>query len=194
MHGVELVRVVIEKLEHEGFGDDPPVGVPADALEGLRFPNGTELSASLKTWLAFDASFLGWFDDPQKPVFAGTKFDSWTLDEYGMDWGFGALTKRLPGDCYPVPLGTDSRRCLYIGEHRDSIGEPPVLVIDVDDLPYAGVEYPGIDVYVAHAFGVVSEPEQVYGAYRKHKVYGARMQEHADALFGGKVGLEIYEF
>ncbi len=197
MHGVELIRAVIEHLNSNGFGKlsprSKPKGLPRAKLDALTFPHGKPLSPALKEWLAYDARFLGFFEDPNSPAFQPTSFEAWTRDEYKMDWGFGALQKRLGGDCFPVPLGTDSRRCLYVGE-TDSVGEYPVLLIDVDDIPYVGVQYPGIDVYLATAVGLTTAPERVYGSYAKDQTYGPRMKEHGLNLFDGKTYLEFHDF
>ena len=71
------------------------------------------------------------------------------------------------GECFLLPGGSDSRRVLAVGE-PDTIGEYPVLALDVDDMPFLGLMYPGFDVYLAHVViaadavdpGCVSAPDR----------------------------------
>jgi hypothetical protein len=199
VHGVELVERVIEKVKVEGFGALGTCGLPKEAkarpiapavLEGLRFPDGSVLSPALRRWLAFDGSWLGWFEDLEKPVFRGRKLGRYARDEYGMDWGYGSLEKKVGGDCFGVHFGSDSRRFLYVGK-PDSVGEHPVLLVDTDDSPYLGVEYPGIDVYLAVHAGVIEMKGRGYGSLRDDARYGRRMEEHARINLGGEANVEV---
>lgn len=197
-HGAALIERVIDAVRAAGTLDvlgrvglpkhAKPRGVPEAALAELRFPCGAALSPALRRWLAFDATWLGWFRDPTHPVFEPETLASWSTREYGMDWGFGSY--ELDGEVYALHFGADSRRCLYVGE-PDSIGEHPVLLADTDDTPYLCVEAPGIDVYLADAVGLIGDAVRVYGGLIEHPDYGARMREHADRCFGGEVGREI---
>jgi hypothetical protein len=199
--GAELIEAVIAKVEAEGLetlgtcGLPPhpqPQPVPPEVLARLTFPDGKPLSPALKRWLAYDASWLGWFDDPADPVFKPQKLGAYCEAEFGMDWGYGELEAVLGGDCYPLHFGCDSRRFLYVGD-RDSSGEYPVLLLDTDDTRYIGVEYPGIDVYLADNAGLIDLLHGTYGHAITSVTYGPRMQEHADRYFGGQVGVEMVE-
>lgn len=197
MHGIELVRRVIEKVQNEGIGIMGHVGapqpLPPQTLEGLRFPNGAPLSPSLREWLAFDASLVGWFGDLETPKLERTDMRAVARAAYGderLSDEFSVLGKKtLPGDGYLLPRGKLARRFLYAGE-PDSTGEYPVLVFDVDGHPFVSVEHPGFDVWLAVTAGLLYPPRQVLGGFADDEVYGPRMKEHADRLFGGRVSLQ----
>lgn len=199
LHGAALVEVAIARVQERGFallgncGVKPPkkpAPLAKAVLDTLTFPNGKPLPPSLRRWLAFDASWLAWFDDLAHPTFEPLQLGAFAELEFDMDWGFSTFEGKLPGDCIGLHFGSESRRLLYIGE-PDSHGEYPVLVIDTDDVPYVGLEYPGFDVYIAEAAGLLQDREhETYGDLLDDAVYGGRMQEHADGLFGGKVGFE----
>lgn len=143
----------------------------------------------MRTWLAFDADWLGWLSPRQRKV-RGQTVGRWARVEYGEDLGFSAFEPIVRAEVLPLHHGADSRRCLLLGE-VDSSGEYPVLLADIDDGFYLGVEYPGIDVYLADLVGLVAPPRRQYGAYVDHPVYGARMREHAARLFDGAIGLDL---
>lgn len=198
VHGVELVDLVIERVKSHGFDvlgrcglphQAVPIPVPAHRLETLRFPSGAPLSPALRRWLAFDGRWLQWFDDPAEPVFNPMKIGAYARTEYGIDWGYGALEKTvLPGDVFGLHFGADSRRLLYVGE-PDSHGEYPVLLTDDDDTPYIGVEYPGIDVYLAENAGILRLNISTYGGLINDGRYGPRMRQHAERYFEGERGI-----
>jgi hypothetical protein len=202
MHGIDLVDQVIDKVKAEGFGalgacgvrpPKEPVPVPEAELARLRFPSGDDLSPALRRWLAFDGQWLGWFDDPTRPVFRPEKLGAFTRREYRFDWGFGELEGRgFGGDCYALHFGSDSRRLLYVGE-PDSSGEHPILLTEEDDDPWIGVQKPGIDVYLGIHSGVLEIRTSCYGDLAKHAVYGKRMKEHIKRLFGKKNGLSLMQ-
>jgi hypothetical protein len=189
LHGVALIDAVIAKVKRDGA---LKITKPTPAkLARLKFPNGKPLSPALERWLAFDASWLGWFADPTKPVFRPRTLGDYTIAEYDFDWGFGQLG--FDGEVYGFEdAGSESRRLLYVGE-PDSIGEYPVLVTDSNSNPYITVEYPGIDVYLAVMMGLVKYNMGVYGAMLGHPVYGARMKQHAARYFAGKNGGQVEE-
>ena len=87
---------------------------------------------------------------------------------------------------------SDSRRVLYLGE-PDSTGEYPVLVTDIDDLPYVGVMYPGLDVYLADMAGTLDLDFDTYTSLIEDPEYGARMREHAAATGLGDDGRDFTE-
>jgi len=197
-HGLALVQPVIEKVQAEGFGVLGDCGVPTlvqprpvplEVLATLTFPNGQPLSPSLKHWLAFDSSWLNWFD-PVQPLFRPLKLGDYVTREFDALWGgiYAAVGKTLlTGDCYGLPFGSYSRRFLYVG-HTDSLGEYPVIMIDTDDLPYVAIEYPGLDVYLAAHAGVL-QPDEVID--ENHPIYGWRVREHAQLNLGGWAEFEI---
>ena len=67
-----------------------------------------------------------------------------------------------------------------------------VLVIDMDDTPFTAVMYPGFDVYMADHAGMGISTWGTYEALSDDPRYQARIQQHAAHLFGGKVGIEMW--
>lgn len=194
MHGVALIEAVIAKLTKDPkilLGKARPTPVPPEALANLTFPCGKPLSPALRRWLAFDAGWLGWFSNPQQPSFAPQQLGAYARQQYDMEWGYSALEASFAGECYGLAFGSDSRRFLYVGD-ADSHGEYPVLLLDTDDVPYLGVEYPGIDVYLGIHTGVIDHEVATYGDLLTHRVYGPRMKEHAKRYFNGSAGDEIF--
>ncbi len=198
MHGVELVQAVIDKIKEEGFGrmshGEEPRGLSESTLSTLRLPNGAELSPSLRLWLSFDATFLGLFEDLEAPAFPSETIAELALRTYvgnSSAESFKLLVpSKLPGHCLLLPKGTLARRVLYLGE-PDSIGEPPVLIMDLDGPPFVGIEYPGIDVYLAVRARMLFPPKQVFGSFADDETYAPRMREHADRLLGGKLSIKL---
>ncbi|MEW1913683.1 hypothetical protein AB0442_35550 [Kitasatospora sp. NPDC085895] len=209
LHGEALIERVIAKVSADGWEtadmpdlDDEPVPLPAGTLAALRLPDGRPLPPSLRRWLAFDSSLpvgLGWYPEALAPDLAGAPLSE-TVDElygFGSDeeaWSktFAEFEPLLPGRCLPLVGGCDSRRLLYLGE-PDSAGEYPVLVTDMDDLPYVAVMYPGLDVYLADEAGLLDRGFDSYTGLMDHPVYGARMREHAERTRLGTEGLEIQD-
>jgi len=169
--GVELIDLVIARVRADptsiaGFCGDHPLEVarplPPDILEHLTFPSGKPLPPSLKRWLAFDASWLegfGWFSSLDAPTFAPRRLDQIVHDEFDdpafrMPWGemYEPLGARF-AECFLLPGGSDSRRIFAVTDEPDQLGEYPILVVDIDDLPYAAVMYPGFDVFLADTAG-----------------------------------------
>jgi hypothetical protein len=203
--GVPLIEQVIERVRGDplaiaGFCGDYPLEQPRPLapalLETLTFPSGKPLSPSLKRWLAFDASWLeslGWFAPGQPGVFAPRTIDKIVTAEFDGLWGemYEPLADRM-GECFLLPEGSDSRRIYAVAE-PDTLGEYPVVVVDTDDLPYAAVMYPGLDIYLADLAGILDLRFSTYEALFDDPRYTARLREHARHLFGGKPGIEIYE-
>ncbi|MFI9824561.1 hypothetical protein ACIHFC_29530 [Streptomyces sp. NPDC052013] len=207
MHGVQLIDRVIERVTREGWGtiDAPtlasPVPVAPEVIARLRI-GGQPLPPSLQRWLAFDGSWLaelGWFENPENPRLDGELLGAVTTQMYGFTeqddaWVdmFASFELLLPERCFPLVGGCDSRRLLYAGK-PDSMGEYPVLVTDIDDLPYVAVMYPGLDVYLADLAGVINLEFDEYTSLTEHPEYGSRMQEHATHTGLGPEGKEIQD-
>lgn len=129
--------------------------LPAKVIAGLHFPSGKPLPPSLAAWLAFDASWVGLFDDLKKPTFSPmtlvealqSDFEAWLPDRFPE--GFKTPAK-LSGELYPLPRSGDQALYLYVGE-ADSRGEYPVLYVDPKDL-VVRVRHAGFDMYVTDAF------------------------------------------
>ncbi|WP_280254079.1 hypothetical protein [Nocardia abscessus] len=205
-HGVALTRRVIESVRRApGRSMFEPVAwvghipwvegearpMPQDALAGAVFPSGRPLSPSPREWMAFDVSLFeryGWF--APDGGFAPRPLDRLVDNELGQPWGetYEPLAERFP-ECFLLPGGSDSRRVLAVGQ-PDSEGEYPVLALDVDDMPYAGLMYPGFDVYAAAAAGLVHCEFETYTDLAGHPVYGRRMREHAVRGFAGQLCAE----
>ncbi|MEU8896437.1 hypothetical protein [Nocardia sp. NPDC048505] len=168
-----------------------PRPLAADALAAAVFPSGRPLSPSLRAWLAFDTGLFerhGWFTAAGD--FAPRPLDRLAVDELGQPWGelYAPLAERFP-ECFLLPGGSDSRRVLAVGE-PDSAGEYPILALDVDDLPYAGLMYPGFDVYAAQVAGLVECAFETYTDLAAHPVYGRRLREHAAHRFAGELSAQ----
>jgi hypothetical protein len=215
--GVDLIELVIERVKADpkaiaGFcGDSPlpnPRPLPPEILDELTFPSGKPLPPSLRRWLAFDASWLesfGWFKDGEPGVFAprsineivAAEFDEPLSAEFPHISGvWGEMYEPLAdlcGECFLLPGGSDSRRIYSVAGEPDALGEYPVLVIDTDDLPYAAVMYPGLDVFMSDEACIpgATFDFDTYESLSEDKRYVSRIQHHANARFGGEIGIEI---
>jgi hypothetical protein len=201
--GVELIQKVIERVKAvpasiAGYcGDRPLVDarpLPAEVIAQLAFPTGKPLPPSLKRWLAFDASWLfnlGWFSSLEEPTFTPRSIAEIVRNELGEPWGecYEPLAGRF-AECFLLPGGSDSRR-IYAVTAPDALGEYPVLVVDIDDQPYAAVMYPGFDVFMADTAGFGIHDFETYESLFKDERYAPRLTEHAHRLFGGKLGIEM---
>ncbi|MQS16599.1 hypothetical protein F7Q99_31530 [Streptomyces kaniharaensis] len=205
MHGAALIDRVIARVKQDGWptADAPditePVPLAPETIDRLRLAGDRPLPPSLRRWLAFDSSWLseiGWYDDEQAPVFEGRALGDTTEWMYGSDGVmvgmFADFEKLLPSPCLPLVGGSDSRRLLYLGR-PDSTGEYPVLVTDIDDLPYVAVMYPGLDVYLADLADVIDLDFDTYTGLMSHPEYGSRMREHAENTELGPDGLEFQD-
>ncbi|WP_354644401.1 hypothetical protein [Kitasatospora camelliae] len=207
MHGAALVERVIARVSEEGWPTseapdaDEPVPLPPEVIDRLRLPGGRPLPPSLRRWLAYDGSWfeeLGWYEDVREPELVGRPLGATAEELYGGETGdplvamFADFERLLPAPCLPLVGGCDSRRLLYLGE-PDSTGEYPVLVTDVDDLPFVAVMYPGLDVYLADLAEVIDLDFGTYTSLAEHPEYGPRMREHAEHTALGPDGLEIQD-
>ncbi|WP_354644616.1 hypothetical protein [Kitasatospora camelliae] len=202
MHGAALIDRVIARVSQgrpaAGALDiTAPVPLAPEAIDRLRLAGDRPLPPSLRRWLAFDSSWLsgiGWYDDARAPVLEGRALGETAERMYGsggvMVGMFADFEALLPSPCLPLVGGSDSRRLLYLGR-PDSTGEYPVLVTDIDDLPYVAVMYPGLDVYLAHLAGVLDLAFGSYTGLTDHPEYGPRMREHAENTELGPAGLDF---
>ncbi len=202
-HGAALTERVIDavrrapeasalRYQHVPWVVGPPRPMAADVLADMVFPSGRPLPPSLRRWLAFDVGLLeryDWFDPDGG--FAPRPLDQLVDDELGTMWAdcFTPLAERF-GECFLLPGGSDSRRVLAVGD-TDSEGEYPVLAIDVDDLPFVGLMYPGFDVYLADTAGLLRTEFPTYTALFDHAIYSSRMRQHAGHWFAGEAYAEF---
>jgi hypothetical protein len=201
-HGVGLVERVIDGLAadpgHAKRGTKPlltgrPDPMAPDVLGGLTFPSGRTLSPSLRRWLEFDTSLLtqsGWFASGTHAALAPRRLNEIATAEWGSEWGdlYAPMAERF-GECFLLPGGTDSRRLLATGD-TDEFGEYPVLGLDIDDMPFVGLMYPGFDVYLADRFGLIDIHFTGYDELVNDPLYGDRMRQHAGNWFAGRTAAE----
>ncbi|WP_438014601.1 tetratricopeptide repeat protein [Sorangium sp. So ce315] len=153
-------RALIEKVTAAivGTGAIPdPLPVPAAKLKKLTFPSKKKLSPGLAAFLEFDASFLRLFEDPASPRFRPRTLRQIAADEFDpmLAGIFEGIEKALPGEAFVLGAQDgESRDVLYVGE-PDAAGEYPVLEMRTDP-PEIRLAYPGVDVYLAHLFEVVT--------------------------------------
>ncbi|MFF7251140.1 hypothetical protein ACFZBU_45655 [Embleya sp. NPDC008237] len=198
VHGVALVERVIEVVRQNpgasalSYADVPWVSggvarpMAADAAAVAAFPSGRPLSPSLRAWLGYDTSLLeryDWFD--ADGGLAPRRLDELVADELGDMWGdlYTLIADRFP-ECFLLPGGSDSRRLLAVTE-PDREGEYPVLAVDVDDLPFVGLMYPGFDVYLGNTAGLIEHEYESYTGLMDDPRYTRRMHHHAARSFGG---------
>ena len=165
--------------------------VPPEKSAEMVFPSGRPLPPSLRTWLGFDTDLLrrhGWFDEDGR--LTPCPLDRVVAAEFGEGWAgeFTPLAERFP-ECFVLPGGSDSRRVLSVGQ-PDAFGEYPVLAVDLDDMPYVGLMYPGFDLYLAHTAGLVEYEFETYTDLAAHPAHASRMRRHAGHLFGGELCVE----
>lgn len=204
MHGLPLTEQVIDAVRRDPAASALPyllpyVNVPwveggvanpmaEELLADATFPSGRPLPPSLRAWLAYDISLLErhkWFTPDGD--FAPRPLDQLVGDEMGDFWGaeFAWLSGRF-SECFLLPGGSDSRRILAVTDPDDE-GEYPVFALDVDDLPYLGLMYPGFDVYLADTAGLLGPgARETYTDLIHHGTYGPRMRRHAAQCFAGE--------
>ncbi|MEV0357554.1 hypothetical protein AB0H71_15965 [Nocardia sp. NPDC050697] len=191
-HGVPLVERVLRHPATATLLDGPPMPMPPADLAAATFPSGRPLTPSLRAWLGYDTGLLarhGWF--AADGTFAPRPLDRFVADELHPAWAaeFAALAERFD-ECFLLPGGSDSRRLLAVGA-VDETGEYPVLALDFDDLPYLGLMYPGFDVYLGAAAGVLEFEFPEYTALVGHPIYSRRMREHGMRWFGGELEVQF---
>ncbi|MGR6998560.1 hypothetical protein ACU686_11490 [Yinghuangia aomiensis] len=140
-----------------------PRPMAADELAAAVFPSGRPLPPSLRAWLA---------SRHEPPGAARLVRRRRRLRAPSARRSGGGRTGRNVGRnvyprCRPLsrvlpsPRGSDSRRLLAITE-PDADGEYPVLAVDVDDLPFVGLMYPGFDVYLGNTAGLIAHEFDSY--------------------------------
>ncbi|MFE2873435.1 hypothetical protein [Embleya sp. NPDC059259] len=204
VHGVALVERVLEVVRRDpgasalSYADVPWVtdGVarplPAHASAEVVLPSGRPLSPSLRAWLAYDTSLLDRYDwMADDGSLTPRSLDELVADELGEMWGemFTPVADRFP-ECFLLPGGSDSRRILAVTE-PDREGEYPVLAVDVDDLPFVGLMYPGFDVYLGNTAGLIEHEYESYTGLMDDPRYFRRMHHHATHCFGGASHFEF---
>jgi hypothetical protein len=205
-HGAGLVGRVVAALRaepqrllrHEPLLEEPllcgpPQPMAPEVLTALTLPSGRALSPSLRRWLEFDTAMLarsGWLASSRSHRFTPRSLDMIAAAEWGDEWGgyYAPLAAQF-GECFLLPGGSDSRRVLATGQ-TDEFGEYPVFAIDIDDQPYVGLMYPGLDVYLAHILDVVEHEHIDYESLIDDPVYSARMRQHAQNWFDGETFAE----
>jgi hypothetical protein len=183
--GAALVERIIGAL---------PTGKPrhpvAEAqLATLRFPGGEPLPPSLRRWLAFDAEHPRLVGLPDRPAFEPLSFAELLEQEFGRgaSRGWDTIIAALPGDCFLLPGGADTRCFLYVGR-ADALGEYPVLVVDTDDLPFVSIACPGFDAWLAVDAGVFQRARGK--SFFDHPTLGPAMAELAMLNLGGRRALD----
>jgi hypothetical protein len=132
----------------------------------------------------------GWLASSRAARLTPRSLDEIAAAEWGDDWAayYAPLAGRF-GECFLLPGGSDSRRVLATGP-ADEAGEYPVFAIDIDDEPSVNLMYPGFDVYLAHALGLIEHPDGDYASLIDDPVYARRMGQHAQNWLGGEVSAE----
>lgn len=192
--GVELVDSVIAALQAEdggllpGMPVETPEGLAPEAIAALTLPDGKPLPPSLARFLAYDASYLDVLDADGKLAFR--RFRAMMTEQFDEDTADAAdFSELLPGWCLVVPGGSDSRRFMYVGE-PDRFGEYPVFIVDIDDVPYVCLAYPGLDVYLSD--GVIEDlTPELYTDLFDHEDYAAMLEDQARRNFAGYVSFDL---
>ena len=133
-----------------------PEPVPASILKKLRLPNDEKLSPGLKTFLAHDASLLGWSFDDEEPEFEAMSLDELVGQEIGDESvsAFGEACELLGGDCLLIAGDGDATSFLYIGD-ADAAGEYPVVTLTQGATAHVSGFAP-FDVWIAQRLGLLA--------------------------------------
>jgi hypothetical protein len=153
VRGAALVKKAIDAGSSAVATPEP---VPPSILKKLRLPNDEKLSPALKTFLAFDASLLGWSFDDEEPEFEAMSFDELVGQEIGDESvsAFGEACELLDGDCLLIAGEGESTSFLYIGAPDDQ-GEYPVITISQGDTA-AVFGFVPFDVWIAQRLGLIA--------------------------------------
>lgn len=159
--GAALVKKAIEASASTISAPEP---VAASILKKLRMPDDEKLPAGLKTFLAHDASSLGWSFDDEEPEFEPMSLDEIVEQEIGAEHvpAFGEAIEMLEGDCVLIEGEGDETSFLYVGTPDDA-GEYPVVSVALDPSGAAKVFgfYP-FDVWIAQRHGVIGPDAEEY--------------------------------
>lgn len=161
--GAELVERVLT-AGREALTERIPAPKPLDtaALAGLALPGGVAVPASLRRWLAFDASWLGLVHEGRLQPLPLAELALFEDANYGA--AFGALQPQLSAGCLPLRrIDEADEECfffLYL-DGADDAGEFPVLGCSNADSGVLGVAAPGFDVYLARCFGLADAEAKV---------------------------------
>lgn len=199
--GAALIELVIERVQANpqaiaAFSGDFPLVEPQPLSSGvlakLTFPGGKPLPPGLKRWLAFDSTWLaalGWLDLSPSPCFTPRRYDE-IVEAKRKGWGrFCTDSGNHFDPCFLLPGGSDSLRMYAVTDKPDSLGEYPILIVELDySPPSTGIMYPGFDVYMADLAGIIDHPRDTHpqGAYVDlfyDPRYAPRLKWHADRLF-----------
>jgi hypothetical protein len=178
--GASLVKKAIEAAAATIPAPEP---VPAGALKKLRLPDEEKLPAGLKTWLAFDSTFLGWEIDDEEPEFEAMGFADVIEEVFGEEAvpAFGEACELLEGDCVLIEGEGETRSFLYVGT-PDELGEYAVISVAHGDKARVAGFMP-FDVWIAQRMGVVAKGEELGWVPDE---YVPAAQALADANAGGK--------
>ncbi|MFI5298479.1 MAG: hypothetical protein ACHREM_10295 [Polyangiales bacterium] len=154
--GATLVKKAIEAA---GTTIATPEPVEAAILKKLRLPNDEKLSAGLKTFLAHDASLLGWSFDDEEPEFEVMSLGEIVEQEFGEEAvpAFGEAAELLDGDCVLIAGEGDARSFLYVGT-PDDLGEYPIITIS-HGATAAVFGFVPFDVWIAQRLGVLARSD-----------------------------------
>ncbi|MBI2388077.1 MAG: hypothetical protein HYV09_00550 [Deltaproteobacteria bacterium] len=173
--GAALVKKAIQASASETGASETgasevtaPEPVPAGVLKKLRLPNDEKLPAGLKTFLAHDASSLGWSFDDEEPEFEPMSLDELVAQEFGDEAvpAFGEAVELLEGDCILIEAEGDAKSFLYVGEPDDQ-GEYPVITLSLGGEGDGGAKVSGFvpfDVWIAQRFGAADAKSEDYVA------------------------------
>ncbi|MEO8549801.1 MAG: hypothetical protein ABI678_07500, partial [Kofleriaceae bacterium] len=182
LRGAALVDSLLTMIQEQGGGIpgmpvEEPEGLTAEELAGLSLPGGRPLPASLAKLLAFDQDFLDVLedDDDGKLQLAFRSFKDLMAEEFDEETAANVdFSELLPGPCLVIPSeasGLDARaRFMYAGE-PDAFGEYPVFVVDIAEVPFVAIEYPGLDVFLADGITEDIVDDGALGCF-EHPVYG----------------------
>ena len=193
LRGEALVDIVLEKIDEEGGGllgmaqvaVDEPEGLTPEELAGLSLPGGRPLPPSLAKLLAYDQDFLDVLedDDDGKLALSFRSFKDMMAEQFDDETADNAdFSDVLPGQCLLISGEAEVRRFMYVGE-PDAFGEYPVFVVDIEDVPFVAIEYPGLDVFLAD--GVTEDVVTEEGDCAEHPVYGPMLADQAVRNFAG---------
>jgi hypothetical protein len=191
LRGDALVDSVLAKIEEEGGGllgmvVEEPEGLTPEELAGLSLPGGRPLPPSLAKFLAYDQDFLDVLEDGDdgKLALSFRTFKDMMAEQFDDETAENAdFTNVLPGQCLVLPGDGEARRFMYVGE-PDAFGEYPVFVVDISDIPFVAIEYPGLDVFLAEGVTEVILDEDVDNCF-EHPVYGPMLEDQARRNFAG---------